>query len=114
MGGPLEVCAAAYRPQSRHDSGVSTFVVFVEDAPLILDRFMEVMNNLRREHAVDLYRYKGIVCVKEPSGAVKCAVLQGVHDLATFEPRGAWPSSTWMKSEIVFIGRNLDRETWIS
>lgn len=110
--GLLQVCAA-YRPQqSRHDSGVATFAVTLEGKPLILDRFMQVMNSIRAEHAVDLYRYKGVVCVKEPSGTVKRAVLQGVHDMCMFEPRGVWPANTQEKSEMVFIGRNLNRDLW--
>jgi len=108
----LQIMSSTYRPQSRHDSNVSTFVVVLESQPLILDRFMQVINSLRAEYAVDLYRYKGLVCVKEPSGAVKRAVLQGVHDLCQFEPRGLWPASQPIRSEIVFIGRNLDRDLW--
>ena len=115
-----------------------------EGAPLVIQRFVEVMSALKNEHALDLYRYKGegfqkpgalkrytvfdiqymaysilvhgiwilpkvrtpniapnsralttrtptersanvwkqpgVVCVKEPSGELKRAVLQGVHD----------------------------------
>merc|ERR1712050_521525 len=62
------------------------------------------MNSLRAEHAVDLYRYKGVVCVRERSGGVKRAVLQGVHDMCMFEPRGTWPAGSAPTSQIVFIG----------
>lgn len=110
--GSLQLCAPFRPQQSRHDTGVATFAVALEGKPLVLDRFMQVMNSIRFERAVDLYRYKGVVCVKEPSGAVKRAVLQGVHDMCMFEPRGAWPSDAELKSEIVFIGRNLDSGLW--
>ena len=34
----------------------------------MIQRFVEVMSALKNEHAVDLYRYKGVVCVKEGLG----------------------------------------------
>ena len=52
---------------------------FVLHEPLVLERFTQVMNALRAEHAVDLYRYKGVVCVREATGSLRRAVLQGVH-----------------------------------
>jgi len=103
---------AAWQPMGRHDSGVGTFAVTLKGAPVVLERFMEVMNSIRAENAVDLYRYKGLVCVKEKSGLVKRATLQGVHDMCFMEPKGPWPPEDFMKSQIVFIGRNLDKELW--
>lgn len=98
--------------RSRHDSGIGTCSYGIEGAPLVLQQFMQVMNSLRAEHAVDLYRYKGVLCVKEPGGAVKRGVLQGVHDMCIFEPRGAWPSELPPCSKLVFIGRKLDTSLW--
>lgn len=110
--GALDVVRSSFSPKSRHDSDIGTFTVTLEGAPLVLERFTEVMNSLRAEKAVDLYRYKGIVCVREPGGATRRAVLQGVHDLCLFEPRGPWPPEATPKSQIVFIGRSLDRELY--
>lgn len=107
-----QFCQTFKAPAFRHDTGVSTCAFTITDAPLILERFTEVMNSLRAAHAVDLYRYKGIVCVKEPGGRVSRAVLQGVHDMCMFEPRGVWPDGAPPRSDIVFIGRNLDAELW--
>jgi len=101
-----------WRPRSRHDTGVATCAFTLTGAPLILDRFLQVMNTIRQEKAVDLYRYKGTVCVKESSGTIKRAVLQGVHDLCQFEPRGQWPEGEVMQSQIVFIGRDLNEDLW--
>jgi len=101
-----------FQTTSRHDTGVSTCSFTIEGAPLILERFTQIMNSIRAEKALDLYRYKGTICVKEPSGNLKRAVLQGVHDLCQFEPRGQWPSDEAPKSHIVFIGRNMERELW--
>lgn len=94
----------------RHDTGVGT-CSFVFHKPLVLQRFTQVMNALRAEHAVDLYRYKGVVCIKESSGLLRRAVLQGVHDMCEFEPRGDWTNSPPL-SQLVFIGRKLDKEKW--
>eukprot|EP00929_Paragymnodinium_shiwhaense_P084393 TRINITY_DN45117_c0_g1_i1.p1 TRINITY_DN45117_c0_g1~~TRINITY_DN45117_c0_g1_i1.p1 ORF type:complete len:552 (-),score=86.68 TRINITY_DN45117_c0_g1_i1:379-1950(-) len=104
----------SFRGASRHDSGVSTCFIHVTGAPLELEKFMHVMNTLRAEKAMDLYRYKGFVCIKEPSGTLKRAVLQGVHDMAMMEPRGVWPADAPFESQLVFIGRNLDKELWTS
>lgn len=94
----------------RHDTGVGT-CSFVFHKPLVLQRFTQVMNALRAEHAVDLYRYKGVVCIKESSGLLRRAVLQGVHDMCEFEPRGDWTNSPTL-SQLVFIGRKLEKEKW--
>merc|ERR1719469_375620 len=67
------------RPQSRHDTAVTSCAFTLEGAPLVLERFMQVMNTIRAESAMDLYRYKGMVCIKEKSGVMKRAVLQGIH-----------------------------------
>merc|ERR1712217_211980 len=98
--------------QSRHDTGVATCAFTLHGAPLVLERFMQVMNAIRTEKAVDLYRYKGVICVKESSGTLKRAAMQGVHDMCLFEPRGPWPADEPPMSQLVFIGRNLDREMW--
>eukprot|EP00435_Cladocopium_sp_Y103_P037929 s1486_g10.t1 len=94
----------------RHDTGVGT-CSFVFHKPLVLQRFTQVMNALRAERAVDLYRYKGVVCIKESSGLLRRAVLQGVHDMCEFEPRGDWTKTPTL-SQLVFIGRKLDKEKW--
>ncbi|CAJ1417185.1 unnamed protein product [Effrenium voratum] len=94
----------------RHDSGVGT-CSFVLEKPLVLQRFTQVMNALRAERAVDLYRYKGLVCIRE-SGGLRQAVLQGVHDMCEFEPRSDWPSAAPTRSQLVFIGRRLEAPKW--
>lgn len=104
----------AITPQSRHDTGVATCSIVLDGAPLVLKRFIEVMNTIRQENSVDLYRYKGVVCIKEPSGLFRRAVLQGVQDVCEMEPRGDWPDSSPPRSQLVFIGRKLSRHLWLS
>lgn len=96
----------------RHDTGVASCSFTIEGVPLVLQRFQPVMTAIRVEKSQDLYRYKGVVCIKEPSGSIRRAVLQGVHDMCQFEPRGDWPADLPPKSQIVFIGRKLDRALW--
>lgn len=104
----------SFLPQSRHDTGVTTCSMTLDGAPLVLKRFIEVMNTIRQENSVDLYRYKGVICVKEPSGLIRRAVLQGVQDICEMEPRGDWPDSSPICSQLVFIGRKLNRPLWQS
>mmetsp|Transcript_81335 Transcript_81335/g.226003 ORF Transcript_81335/g.226003 Transcript_81335/m.226003 type:complete len:436 (-) Transcript_81335:49-1356(-) len=112
-GGPQALCQLRPPPvQSRHDTGVRTCAFTLAGAPLVLDRFMQVMNTIRVEKAVDLYRYKGVVCVREASGGLKRAVMQGVHDMCQFQPRGRWPAGEPPVSQLVFIGRDLDEALW--
>jgi len=96
----------------RHDSGVSTAALVVEEEPLDLDRFQDMMDAILKDHAADLYRYKGVVAAREPNGRIERAVLQGVHDVCECEPKGPWPDGTPYKTQVVFIGRNLEKDLW--
>ena len=55
----------------------------------------------------DIFRMKGILNLK---GSANRFVFQGVH--MTFEGKSdrPWKDETERKSQLVFIGRNLDRE----
>lgn len=112
--GGTQLLKASWQPRSRHDTGVSTCAFTLDGAPVVLERFTQVINAIRQESAMDLYRYKGVVCVREPKGSIKKAVLHGIHDMCQFEPRGDWPSDEAYMSQIVFIGRNLNEPLWAS
>jgi G3E family GTPase len=56
----------------------------------------------------DLFRLKGIIAI---AGDSRRHVLQGVHRVLDLRPADAWPHGLPQLSKLVFIGRNLDRDT---
>ena len=56
----------------------------------------------------DLFRLKGILAI---AGDSRRYVLQGVHRVLDLRPADAWPYGEPHLSKLVFIGRNLDRDT---
>ena len=69
------------------------------------------LQNILNENAVDLYRYKGILCVNDIDEKHVKIVVQGVHDVMNMDEAGEWPADVPVKSQLVFIGRNL-KEEW--
>jgi G3E family GTPase len=68
-----------------------------------LNRWLYELVQLR---GPDLYRFKGILNVE---GARRRFVLQGVHMLIDGRPGAPWPEGEERVSQLVFIGKNLDR-----
>ncbi|HEX8605565.1 MAG TPA: GTP-binding protein, partial [Pseudoduganella sp.] len=56
----------------------------------------------------DLFRLKGILAIH---GEQRRHVLQAVHRVMDLRPADAWPAGAPRLSKLVFIGRNLDRDT---
>jgi hypothetical protein len=67
------------------------------------------MKDLLLEKARDIMRCKGVLCIHGQEG--RRFVFQGVHDTVCFGPsaQGWDPEAGPPVSQIVFIGRNLDR-----
>jgi G3E family GTPase len=65
------------------------------------------MVNLLRRKGVDIYRMKGIISLR---GETERFVFQGVHMLFDGQPGRPWQENEQHTSEIVFIGRQIDRE----
>jgi G3E family GTPase len=88
-----------------HDARI-TSVALHRDQPVDSDRLNEWLSVLLREKGNDIFRMKGILNIQ---GTDKRFVFQGVHVL--FDGREDRP---WGKqprtSELVFIGRDLDRD----
>eukprot|EP00435_Cladocopium_sp_Y103_P068352 s4_g31.t1 len=53
--------------------------------------------------------YKGIIAF-ERDGTVVRYVLQGVHDMVDIAFSGEWPAEKPLRTQVVLIGRNLDKE----
>jgi G3E family GTPase len=58
------------------------------------------------EHGIDVFRMKGVLAF---AGDECRWVMQGVHMLVNAERDLPWPADGARQSQLVFIGRNLDR-----
>jgi hypothetical protein len=87
-----------------HDDDVRSVGIHLEGA-LDQARVSAWLRNLLREQGADIFRMKGIVHLK---GNENRYVFQGVHMLIDGSDDRPWGSSP-RASDVVFIGRNLDR-----
>jgi len=60
----------------------------------------------------DLYRYKGVLAARQRDGNACLYILQGVHDMPEMTFSGVWPQGKPIKTQVVIIGRKLDREAY--
>lgn len=90
---------------------IGTMLLEMADTPLDGRRFNAFLQSLLKERSVDLYRYKGILAVRQRNVIVRY-VLQGVHDVSEITFSSEWPAERPVMTQIVIIGRNLDTESW--
>lgn len=89
-----------------HDDKVSS-IAFREEKPLDMDKVNQWMSYLIQEKGEDLLRYKGILHIK---GIKERIVFQGLHMLFSGRPDRKWKESEEKLSELVFIGKDLNKE----
>ncbi|WP_245592184.1 CobW family GTP-binding protein [Ectobacillus panaciterrae] len=89
-----------------HLEGVKSFVLR-EERPLDMMKINEWMTAVVQELGEHLYRYKGILYVE---GIDKRVVFQGVHTLFAASYDREWKEGEKRVSEIVMIGKNLNKE----
>ena len=96
-----------YHAAHTHNDAVTSVGI---SAPGDLDgkRLNEWIGELLRTKGADIYRMKGVLAVKNTN---KRLVFQGVHMLfdATFDRE--WKADEPRQNTLVFIGKNLDRES---
>jgi len=97
--------------RASHAVDIGTMVLERPGASLDVEKFQDFLQSLLEEHTVDLYCYKGVLAV-EQGGVVVRYVLQGVHDMAEVAFSGTWPEGRPAKTQIVIIGRRLQRDLW--
>lgn len=83
-------------------------IVLTETRPLDLDKVNKFISAWLVEHAIDTYRYKGILNVHKTN---KRVVFQGVHMIFGVDTEREWTVGEDRTSRIVIIGKNLD-EDW--
>jgi len=98
-------------PQLEKHTDIGTMLLEMEDAPLDGRRFSAFLQKILKERSIDLYRYKGILAVRQRDLIVRY-VLQGVHDMSEITFSSEWPAERPVKSQVVIIGRDLDTKSW--
>ncbi len=89
-----------------HDSTI-TSIGIEEKQECDAKRLNAWLSELLQTKGQDIFRMKGILNIK---GQPNRFVFQGVHMLFEGKPDRPWKSADERKSQLVFIGRNLDRE----
>ena len=89
-----------------HDETV-TSVGFEESRELDPKRLNAWLSELLQTKGQDIFRMKGVLNLR---GQAARFVFQGVHMLFEGKPDRPWKDGEARKSQIVFIGRNLDRD----
>ncbi|MBX3736576.1 MAG: GTP-binding protein [Candidatus Didemnitutus sp.] len=94
-----------FRHEHSHDEAVSSVGISV---PGDLDgkKLNDWISELLRTKGGDIYRMKGVLCVK---GTNKRLVFQGVHMLFDAKFDREWQRDENRTNTLVFIGKNLDR-----
>ena len=93
------------RDHHHHHDAVSSLVLR-EKRPLSLETLDAFIQEWIAEHGPDTFRYKGILHIK---GMSRRFVFQGVHMLFGIAVDREWREDEERHSEIVIIGKNLDR-----
>lgn len=89
-----------------HDQTV-TSVGFEERRELDAKRVNAWLSELLQTKGQDIFRMKGILSLKSRPERF---IFQGVHMLFEGKPDRLWKEGEERKSQIIFIGRNLDRD----
>jgi G3E family GTPase len=104
------VGAQAYAHSHSHDQSV-TSVGITDEKPLERKKFNEWMKGILQSKGVDIFRMKGILNFADKE---KRFVFQGVHMLFDGKEDRSWKEGEVRRSQLIFIGRNLDRSELVS
>jgi G3E family GTPase len=97
--------ARNFDPGHSHDERVSSFSL-ESRRPLNADRFQAWLSDVLKTHGTRLYRMKGFLNF---AGANDRIVIQGVHMVVDTSVLGPWGDRP-RRTQLVFIGRELDRD----
>jgi G3E family GTPase len=92
-----------------HDDTVGSFV-FRSERAFDVQRLEEFLGGLVQVYGQDMLRYKGVLFVKSSDRRL---VFQGVHQMMGADYGKRWQPGEKPASKMVFIGRNLPRETFL-
>jgi G3E family GTPase len=91
-------------PHHHHDELVRSFYI-EEERPLDMRKLETWLSELLKTLGEDIYRSKGVLHIK---GQPKRVVFQGVQMMFDAAPDRFWKTEEPRKSQLVFIGRELD------
>lgn len=94
---------------AHHSDDISAFV-FKSDRPFDFDRLDEFLGGLVQAFGPHMLRYKGVLWMNNTDHKV---VFQGVHQMMGTDVGPPWPENEPRSSKMVFIGKNLPKETFI-
>ncbi|MEM5404428.1 GTP-binding protein [Paraburkholderia unamae] len=94
---------------AHHCSDVNS-LVFRSERPLNPRRFGQFLNAVITSHGPRLLRYKGVLNL---AGQEQKVILQGVHELVSYDAGTTWGSAEPRLSKLVFIGLGLPREIFL-
>ena len=95
--------------EHEHDEAVSSFV-FKSDRPFDGMKLEEFLGGIVQVYGPDMLRYKGVLYIK---GGDRRMVFQGVHQLMGADAGKKWERGEKPSSKMVFIGRNLPKDTFL-
>ena len=96
--------------EHEHDDAVQSFV-FRSRKPFDPVKLEDFLSGVIQVYGPDLLRYKGVLFMK---GSDRLTVFQGVHMMMGADAGRKWQPGEKPTSKMVFIGRNLPRETILS
>lgn len=99
------------KADSRHDTDIRSMVLEKSGDGINMSKFQHFLSVILQERAQDLYRYKGVIAAQQ-DGKVMLYIMQGVHDMPELTFSGEWPAGKPIKTQVVLIGRKLDKERY--
>lgn len=95
---------------SRHSDDIAAFV-FKSSQPFDSAKLDEFLGGLVQVYGPRMLRYKGVLSMQ---GAERKVVFQGVHQLMGSDLGAKWGEHEERGSKMVFIGKNLPKDIFIS
>ena len=94
---------------AHHSDDIAAFA-FTSDRPFDTARLDDFLGGLVQVYGPRMLRYKGVLWM---NGADRKVVFQGVHQIMGSDIGGKWAENEQRGSKMVFIGKNLPKDTFI-
>jgi len=94
---------------AHHSDDIAAFA-FTSDRPFDTERLDDFLGGLVQVYGPRMLRYKGVLWM---NGADRKVVFQGVHQIMGSDIGSKWAENEQRGSKMVFIGKNLPKDTFI-